>query len=1190
MVLKALELQGFKSFPDKTSLEFGKGITAVIGPNGSGKSNISDAVRWVLGEQSSKSLRGSRMEDVIFGGTSLRKPQGFAEVTLRLDNSDRTLNNCEKDDVSVTRRYYRSGESEYLLNGETVRLKDIHELFMDTGLGRDGYSMVSQGRIADLIASRSSQRRDMLEEAAGISHFRYRRADATRKLEQAEENLVRLRDILSELEGRVGPLKTQSEKAQKFLTLAGEKRELEIGLWLRTIEKSREGLKTQEDKITLAAAEYEQAERELNEIAEQIEELIAAGSEITVKIEEIRQQSASFEEQATAIDGRIAVENNNIQHNLETIDRITKDMEATTATEQHIDEQINEAVSEIEKIQAEIRSNQEQLLLLLDNTGKLKEEEASLTEQTDAATAELEEVNSRLSQAQIEKTTARSSADEITARLDTVDEVIASRGGLLEALREQSAVCEKNLRDCEENIESINNSIDGYSMLVRSRADKADKMRRELDAAALDIHQKQARIKMLEDLEKNMEGYSGSVKAVMREAKRGVLPGIHGPISQLINVEAKYAVAVETALGAAVQHIVTNDEGSAKRAIGYLKESRAGRATFLPMTTIKSRPLKEDGIDSCPGFIDMADKLLTCDDKYSEIIKNLLSHTAVADNIDSAIAISKRFGHRFKVVTLDGQVMNAGGSMTGGSRGQNAGILSRGNDIEQLKKTVSKLEADYETRQEQHKNMLSEVSAAQADYDGILAELQKAQEEKIRRESELRLINDKVDTAVSALNDLEAEKRNSAERTAKLEEEVAQAQKKIDELNVEAQGIKDKLTDIEERRNELLSGKEKNAEEESVINVQIVELKKDIQAKEENIDSLRRRKSSHEGHADELNAEIEAINEQMAETKLLIEHLTAEAAALREDAAKSKDEIAALAQKRSSVEADSTKLRTTEREKSARRELLSGERARLEERRDVMQHELEDAQNKLFDEYQLTLREAQALEIVIEDASKAQRTLNEIKGKIRALGNVNVGAIEEYKEVSERYEFMKTQIDDIENSRTELIKMITELTGKMSERFREQFNKINTLFGQTFAELFGGGKAELILENQLDVLECAIDIKVQPPGKNVQNIDLLSGGEKGLSAIALLFAILKVTPAPFCIFDEVEAALDDVNVTRYAQYVRRMTRNTQFILITHRRGTMEEADVLYGVTMQEDGVSKLLELKTAEMAKKLGLT
>ena len=1190
MVLKALELQGFKSFPDKTVLEFGKGITAVIGPNGSGKSNISDAVRWVLGEQSTKSLRGSKMEDVIFGGTSLRKPQGFAEVTLRLDNSDRTLNNCEKDEVSVTRRYYRSGEGEYLLNGETVRLRDIHELFMDTGLGRDGYSMVSQGRVADLISSRSSQRRDMLEEAAGISHFRYRRADATRRLEQAEENLVRLRDILAELEGRIGPLKTQSEKAQKFLVLAGEKRELEIGLWLRTIDKSREGLKTQEDKIALAAAEYEQTERELDELAQQIEQLISSGSEITVKIEELRQQSAEREERATAIDGQIAVENNNLRHNQETIERITKDMEAANATEQHLDEQIDAATAEIEKINSDIRAQQEQLLLLLDSTGKLKEEETALGAQTDSAADELREITERLSQAQIEKTTARSSADEIAARLSTVDEVIASRGGLLDALREQSAVCEKNLRDCEETVESLSNSIDGYSMIVRSRADKADKLRRELDAAALDIHQKQARIRMLEDLEKNMEGYSGSVKSVMREAKRGTLRGIHGPVSQLITVEAKYAVAVETALGAAVQNIVTDDENSAKRAIGYLKESRAGRATFLPMTTIKSRPFKESGLDSCPGFIDMADRLLTCDSKYSETVRSLLSHTAVADNIDSAIAISKRFGHRFKVVTLDGQVMNAGGSMTGGSRGQNAGILSRGNDIEELKATVKKLQADYDTRQEQHKNMLSEVSAAQADYDGVLAELQKAQEEKIRRESELRLINDKVDTAVSALNDLEAEKRNSAERTAKLEEDVKKAQEKIDKLNSDAQEIRDRLASFEERRAELILGRENNAEAETAINLQIVELKKDIQAKEEFIEGLRRRKSSHEGHADELSAEISEINAQMAQTSELISRLTDEAAALRSEAAKSKEDISELAQKRSGVEGESTRLRACEREKNSRRELLSGERARLEERRDVMQHELEDAQNKLFDEYQLTRREALELGIVIEDAPKAQRTLNEIKAKIRALGSVNVGAIEEYKEVSERYGFMKSQIDDIESSRAELIKMITDLTGKMSERFREQFNRINTLFEQTFAELFGGGKAELILENPLDVLECAIDIKVQPPGKNVQNIDLLSGGDKGLAAIALLFSILKVTPAPFCIFDEVEAALDDVNVTRYAQYVRRMTKNTQFILITHRRGTMEEADVLYGVTMQEDGVSKLLELKTADMAKKLGLT
>ena len=1138
MLLKALELQGFKSFPDKTTLEFGKGITAVIGPNGSGKSNISDAVRWVLGEQSSKSLRGSKMEDVIFGGTSLRKAMGFAEVTLRLDNADRTLNNCDKDEVSVTRRYYRSGESEYQLNGETVRLRDIHELFMDTGLGRDGYSMVSQGRVADLISSRSPQRRDMLEEAAGISHFRYRRADATRRLEQAEENLVRLRDILTELEGRVGPLKTQSEKAQKFLVLAGEKKELEIGLWLKTIERSREGLRAQEDKISLAAADYEQAERELERISAQIEELMSTGSGITVQIEELRTKAASDEEQATAVDGRIAVERNNLSHNRETIERIQRDMEAATATEQHLDDQITAAEKEIAEINGQIKNCRLQLLELLDSTGKLKEQESAITAERDSAEAQAKSVNEALSAARIEQSTARSSAEEIAARMSTVDEVIASRGGLLDALREQAEVSRKNLDACLENIESLSNSIDGYSMIVRSRAEKAEKLRRELDAATLDIHQKQARIRMLEDLEKNMEGYSGSVKAVMREAKRATLRGIHGPVSQLITVDAKYAAAVETALGAAVQNIVTDDEAAAKRAIAYLKESRAGRATFLPMTTIKPRPFREDGLDSCAGFIDMADRLLRCDDEYLPIIRSLLGHTAVADNIDSAIAISKRFGHRFKVVTLDGQVMNAGGSMTGGSRGQNAGILSRGNDIEQLKKTVAKL---------------------------------------------------KKELAEAALTGVEAYKKNSAVRTAKLEEIRAQAQEKIDGLTAELDRVTEKITEIDLRRDELLSTREQNADTESSINLSILAFKKDVQAKEEAIGTLKRRRSSHEGHADELKAEIDSITEQMTATNELIEQLKVEAAGLREEAQQKKDEISELVRKRSGVEGESTKLRSQERSVSDRRERLSGERARLEERRDSMQRELENAQNKLYDEYQLTRREAEELGIVIEDAQKAQRDLNDIKNKIRALGNVNVGAIEEYKEVSERYEFMKTQIDDVESSRAELLALIGDLTGKMSERFREQFDRINSIFGQTFSELFSGGKAELILENPLDVLECAIEIKVQPPGKNVQNIDLLSGGEKGLAAIALLFSILKVTPAPFCFFDEVEAALDDVNVTRYAQYARRMTKNTQFILITHRRGTMEEADVLYGVTMQEDGVSKLLELKTAEMAKKLGL-
>ena len=661
MVLKALELQGFKSFPDKTKLEFGKGITSVIGPNGSGKSNISDAVRWVLGEQSTKSLRGSKMEDVIFGGTALRKPQGFAEVTLRLDNSDRSLNNCDSDDVAVTRRYYRSGDSEYKLNGETVRLRDIHELFMDTGLGRDGYSMVSQGRIADLISSRSSQRRDMLEEAAGISHFRYRREDASKKLEQAEENLVRLRDILSELESRVGPLKTQSEKAQKFLTLANEKKDLEIGLWLRTIDNSREGLKAQEDKISIALADYEKAERELSEVAQKIEELIGKASEVTIKIEECREASSQKEEQATAIDGQIAVEKNNLEHSAASIERIEKDMNEATATEQHLDDRINEALAEIDEINEKIKSKNKELLIILEDSGKLKEEEREILLSTNKTNTEIQKYSDLLSQSQIEKTTAKSSREEIAARMDTVKEVIESRGALLDSLKTQLETAKTNLAECEKRVTANQNSIEGYAMIMHSRENKAEKLRKELETESIDIHQKQARIKMLEDLQKNMEGYSGSVKACMRESKRGTLPGIHGPISQLITVEGKYAVAVETALGAAVQNIVTDDEASAKRAISYLKENRVGRATFLPITAINPRQFRESGLDNCAGFIAMADELLTCDPIYDDIIKNLLATTAVADNIDSAIAIAKRYGHRFKVVTLDGPCPKACG-------------------------------------------------------------------------------------------------------------------------------------------------------------------------------------------------------------------------------------------------------------------------------------------------------------------------------------------------------------------------------------------------------------------------------------------------------------------------------------------------------------------------------------------------
>jgi len=1188
MILKSLEMQGFKSFPDKTVLEFGKGITAVVGPNGSGKSNISDAVRWVLGEQSTKTLRGAKMEDVIFGGTSQRKALGYAEVTLRLDNTDRGLNS-DKDDVSVTRRYYRSGDSEYKINGEVCRLRDIHELFMDTGLGRDGYSMVGQGRIADLVSARSTQRRDMLEEAAGISHFRYRRADANRRLDQAEENLVRLRDILAELESRIGPLKTQSEKAMKFLALADEKKTLEIGLWLHTIEKSKNGLREQEHKLSVAASQYEQTENALVDIIAQIEQAISEGQAITLEIERLRESISASEEEATAIDGKIAVERNTIEHNEQTVERITGDMGDSEASKAEIDAQIEQAQADITEKEKTVAEKKAALEAELKKLTELMGQNSENSEKVREINEEITALTLKLADLRVEKSTAESAKNELNERISNINGVVESRGGVITALEKEKSDAQLELDRLNAVAAEHENALDGYRMIIGTRADKVERVRKELENLNLDIYQKNARIKMLDDLEKNLDGYAGSVQKVIKEAKRGALRGIHGTLSQLISTPGEYAVAVETALGAAIQNIVTDNENTAKLAINFLKENRAGRATFLPLTSVKSRPFTENGLEKCEGFVDMADRLLEYDSKYSEIIGSLLGRTAVVDNIDNGIAMAKKYSYRFKIVTLDGQVLNAGGSMTGGSRGSGSGFLSRTTEIEALKEKVAALEKQLAQKEESHKTLSEELALIQAELDASEAELIKAQEDIIRAESALDLIKDRYNAAKGHIDELEAEKERAAARIAESEDTEKKAQSEIETVTAKIEELNSQLSGLNAEKETLDKLREDSAEVQNALNLEIVSLCKDIEADNEIIAGCLERKESFNRRADKLNEEIAEIRRENEEILSRIADFEAQAAALRENSVKTREKIEQLMEKRVQCEGQSTSLRTKEREMTTEREKLGGELARLEERRDSMQRELETAQNKLYDEYQLSLREAAEMNIVLDDIPKAQRTLQEIKNKIRALGSVNVGAVEEYKEVSERYEYMSGQIGDIEKAREELIRMIEELTGKMAERFREQFRRINNHFGETFKDLFDGGKAELVLEDPQDVLECAINIRVQPPGKNVQNIDLLSGGEKGLAAIALLFAILKVTPAPFCIFDEVEAALDDVNVSRYASYVREMTGSTQFILITHRRGTRDEADMLYGVTMQEKGVSKLLELKTAEMAKKLGL-
>lgn len=1188
MILKSITMQGFKSCPDKTVLQFNKGITGVVGPNGSGKSNISDAVRWVLGEQSTKSLRGSKMEDVIFSGTSLRKATGFAEVTLCLDNSDHALD-CDKDEVNITRRFYRSGDSEYKINGESVRLRDINELFMDTGLGRDGYSMVSQGKIAELISSKSGERREMFEEAAGISHFRYRRSDALKRLNQAEENLVRLRDILTELESRVGPLKTQSEKAQKFLVLAEERKNLEIGIWLHNIEKTQERLKDQDRKIDIASVQYKDAQRQLEEIEQKMNAIIEKTHEINVKIEEVRASTSHFEEQAAELESQAKVYENSIDHNNESIERLEKDKLTANEDETDIDTQIESANEQKAVAQKGLEDAKLKLQAQIGEIEKLQSENDEFASVAAELSKEISLLTVSLADNRVISETANSQIEEIRTRITAISELLGNRKDIVLALEEKKNNAQKALDECIEKINGYKNAVDGYRIKVQTRTEKSEKVKSEIATLDSEIDRKNERIRILDDLEKNMEGYQGSVRSVMKESKRGALRGVHGPLSQLITVKDKYSVAVETALGVAIQNVVVDNENDAKKAIAFLKETRGGRATFLPLSAIKSRSLDEKDLDDCYGFVNIASNLVSADKKYKDIIENLLGKTVVCEDIDSAISMAKKYKNRFKIVTLDGQVINAGGSMTGGSKAQGVGMLSRSNEIEKLLASVKDLEEKKNNLAIQEKMLSEDLASAIADLEGIEGDILSANEEKIRLEGEYKLAESEYETSSGGVKELIEEERILTDRIDRINNDSIVARRRVEELNEEIAQKEKSLTAISGDRESLATVREELSQKAEQIRLEILGFQKDIESADDNIRRLDILKGSKTTRLEELDKEIEAFKNKNIWLTKDIESLRASADELRKQCGDAKTNVDDLIEERTNLEKENTDLRNLEKEKSSEREKVSGELARLEERKASMLNEFEENNSKLYDEYQLTRREAIALEIVIENIGEARTRLSALKNEIRGLGSVNVSAIDEYKEVSERYEFMSEQIGDVEKSKAELIRLIDDLTTKMSVQFREQFQKINIAFGETFAELFGGGKAELVLEDEMNVLECDIEIKVQPPGKNVQNINLLSGGEKGLSAIALLFAILKVTPAPFVIFDEVEAALDDVNVVRYAQYVRRMTKNTQFILITHRRGTMEEADMLYGVTMQEEGVSKILELKTAEMACKLGL-
>lgn len=1188
MVLRTLEMQGFKSFPDKTELNFGKGITAVVGPNGSGKSNISDAVRWVLGETSSKNLRGSKMEDVIFGGTSTRKALGFAQVQLTLDNSDHALKD-KGEIVTVTRRYYRSGESEYKIDGETVRRRDIHELFMDTGLGSDGYSMVGQGKIDSIISAKNEDRRELFEEAAGISRFRHKRTDAERRLSQAQENLVRLLDILGELENRVGPLKVQSEKASKFLELSGEKKTLEIGVWLNKINKFTNELREQEHKIDAANESYEICENDLKKIEDEIEEVLAGVAKINTEIEEIRQGGAQFEEEALRKDGEISVIEATVNHNNETIERLKNEISLADEGNSSIDSQIAEKeqfIADSNKISDEKRAELEELSKKVQNLVSSNEEFSKVSVELNQKITSL---TLKQSDCRVKSSQAQSSIDEINSRFAVVDDNIAELDNEIAAEQSRKDENDKNLEFLKERISESENSLSGYRLKLKSKTDKADALKDKLEKANRALAEKQSKARMLSDLEKNMEGYSGAVKAVMKRAESKALSGIHGPLSQLIQVDNEYSTAVEVALGAAMQNIVASTEADAKRAIYYLKDNHLGRATFLPITSIKGRTLDEAGLDDNLGFVAIASDLVTCDNKYKDIVSNLLSRVVVVDDMDCAIGIAKKYKNRFKLVTLDGQVINPGGSMTGGSGARGAGILSRANMIEELKAEAVKLSAEAEKISAEFKIAMEDANKWGAEMQATEAELRTAKEDLIRAEGEGKLISDKLATMNTQKQNLLSEKENANGRIMLFQKAYENAQQEIETIEKEIADAENKLASVSGNAQNIAKEREDIRTKIEEINLELVSLARDIEAAKIACGELNLRKSTQSDRVKSIEEEIALYVSRNESLQSDIDSVRKTAKELRAKANASNENIKDHIEKRDGLEKRSGELRLLERNKGQEREKLSGEIVRLDERKIAMRKEYDELNDMLFEQYELTRREAENLNIVIEDMTSAKKRLHEIKVAIKNLGSINVGAIEEYKEVSERYEFLKEQIDDIEKSKAELGRIIDDLTSSMSEKFLMQFNKINEEFKLSFADFFGGGKGEIVLEQPDNCLESPIEIRIQPPGKSVQNINLFSGGEKSLAAMALLFSVLKVTPAPFCIYDEVEAALDDVNVERFAKYMRKMTDKTQFISITHRRGTMEEADVLYGVTMQEKGVSKLLELQSAELAEKMGL-
>ena len=1189
LYLKSLEIQGFKSFPEKTRLIFEKPITGIVGPNGSGKSNISDAILWVMGEQSTKTLRGGKMEDVIFGGTQRRPQVGYAEVSLILDNSEGRIA-LESTEIMITRRYYRSGESEYYLNRALVRLKDVNELFMDTGLGREGYSIIGQGKIAEILSSKSKDRREIFEEAAGISRFRHRKEESERKLQQTDENLVRIGDKISELELQVEPLREQAEIARKYLLLRDELRGLEISVWLRELDSLRSRADKAEDDHAGAKSALDSASQELDKGFAESESLSDKMRHCDIEADSARERMSSAETRRSDVGSAIAVLMSQIESNTLQIEHLSQEIQTRDSQQDGVRAQISEREIRLKELAEEKRSLDELSSAL---TAELQDVVNSAGESAESHGVLIRNENSAqtiLSDRKADLSALASQAQELYDAENSVKRELAAAA---ESLSQETAEYNKHVNALEkarDEAAALGNVVGGLTLKARNRAKKAELSGEKLDRLSFELKTHESRRNLLTEMEREFQGYTKAVRIVMQDHSRGVLKNIHGTVAGLISTEDKYTSAIETALGGAMQNIIVDAEEDGKAAINHLKRRDGGRATFLPLSTIRGGVLNDKDAGGEPGYEGVALNLVEFDPKYKDIYSYLLGRVIIADDLNNAVKIAKKHGYKYKLVTLDGQVINTGGSMTGGSAVSNAGILSRANELKQLSDLIEANSVEKEKAAREHAECIREKNAAEYELETARTELREAENSLIRHESEethraqlLGLAKDTIKTFDVELESINNRIRSNGDATFSVKEEIITLETDLESLKKlieEALQGQQRLTLERERINAALSeqragGASIDAEKDALIKAvsELSALRDEMRgSRERQLETIEGLKSRN----NDIRAEI-----------LEKEHFSTD---IGNEIDSYKDRLIKLNSQKLEIEAKRNSLNKTIQEKTHVIHDLERECSRLEQKKLAARMEENQIVDKLWDTYELTRSNAVNAGTAIDSLAEAQRRISALKREISELGAPNIGAIEEFDRVNTRYAFLSSQRDDVVNAKNELSGIIDEITVQMREIFIREFAVINESFEKTFKELFGGGRASLVLEDTNDVLNCGVEIHVQPPGKSLKTLTLLSGGEKAFVAIAIYFAILAVRPPPFVVMDEIEAALDDANVVRFADHMRRMAYNTQMIVISHKRATMEEADVLYGVTMQELGVSSILRIDLDEAEKHFSKT